>query len=106
MDLSVLDRSLIDHFIMIKARVIEILKSSGMRLPELEDRTGISRYTWNNLKNPARNREIKEEEILAIAQVYPQYRWWLLTGEVMPEIGQTSPEYDEAHSNLPSQSAG
>ncbi|PJI49103.1 MAG: hypothetical protein CTR55_06945 [Pseudomonas sp.] len=91
---------------MIKARVIEILKSSGMRLPELEDRTGISRYTWNNLKNPARNREIKEEEILAIAQVYPQYRWWLLTGEVMPEIGQTSPEYDEAHSNLPSQSAG
>lgn len=106
MDLSVLDRSPIDHFIMIKARVIEILKSSGMRLPELEDRTGISRYTWNNLKNPARNREIKEEEILAIAQVYPQYRWWLLTGEVMPEIGQTSPEYDEAHSNLPSQSAG
>jgi transcriptional regulator with XRE-family HTH domain len=106
MDLSILDRSLIDHLIMIKARVIEILKSSGIRLPELEARTGISRYTWNNLKNPARSREIKEEEILAIAEVYPQYRWWLLTGEVMPEIGQTSPAYEEAHSNLPNQSAG
>jgi transcriptional regulator with XRE-family HTH domain len=91
---------------MIKARVIEILKSSGIRLPELEERTGISRYTWNNLKNPARNREIKEEEILAIAKVFPQYRWWLLTGEVMPEMGQTSPDYDAAHSNLPTQNAG
>lgn len=106
MDLSILDRSKIDHLIMIKARVIEILKSSGMRLPELEARTGISRYTWNNLKNPARNREIKEEEILAIANVYPQYRWWLITGEVMPEVGQTSPEYDEANSKLTDQNAG
>ncbi|AYF85643.1 XRE family transcriptional regulator [Pseudomonas sp. DY-1] len=91
---------------MIKARVIEILKSSGIRLPELEERTGISRYTWNNLKNPARKREIKEEEILAIAKVFPQYRWWMLTGEVAPEMGQTSPDYDAAHSNLPNQSAG
>ncbi|MCY1295268.1 hypothetical protein D9M68_981420 [compost metagenome] len=91
---------------MIKARVIEILKSSGIRLPELEARTGISRYTWNNLKNPARSREIKEEEILAIAEVFPQYRWWLITGEVMPEKGQTSPAYDEAHSNLPTPNAG
>ncbi|HHM9104242.1 TPA: helix-turn-helix domain-containing protein [Pseudomonas aeruginosa] len=101
MDPSILDRSPIDNFVMIKARVIEILKSSGIRLPELEARTGISRYTWNNLKNPARNREIKEEEILAIAEMYPQYRWWLITGEVMPEIGQTSPEYDGISSNLP-----
>ena len=91
---------------MIKARVIEILKSTGIRLPELEARTGISRYTWNNLKNPARNREIKEEEILAIAEIYPQYRWWLITGEVMPEVGQTSPEYDEEHSKRLNQSAG
>lgn len=91
---------------MIKARVIEILKSSGLRLPELEEQTGISRYTWNNLKNPSRTREIKEEEILAIAKVFPQYRWWLLTGEVMPEVGQISPHYDEAHSNLPNQTAG
>ncbi|HHX6871016.1 TPA: helix-turn-helix domain-containing protein [Pseudomonas aeruginosa] len=106
MNLSILDRSKIDHLLMIKARVIEILKSSGMRLPELEARTGISRYTWNNLKNPARNREIKEEEILAIANVYPQYRWWLITGEVMPEVGQTSPEYDEANSKLTDQNAG
>lgn len=100
-----MDRSFLDLKIMIKSRVIEILKSSEMRLPELEERTGINRYTWNNLKNPSRNREIKESEILAIAELFPQYRWWLLTGEVMPEIGQTSPAYDEAHSEIPSSSA-
>ena len=91
---------------MIKERVITLLKASQMRLPELEDKTGISRYTWNNLKNPARNREIKAEEIEAVAKVFPQYRWWMLTGEVMPDKGQVSPEYEEADRNLPNQNAG
>lgn len=85
---------------MIKQRVITILSWSDIRLPKLEELTGISRYTWSNLKNPSKNREIKEEEILAIAKVFPQFRWWLLTGEVMPEVGQTSPDYEEANPNL------
>lgn len=85
----------IDEFLMIKERVITILSWTDIRLPKLEEMTGISRYTWSNLKNPSKNREIKEEEILAIAKVFPQFRWWILTGEVMPEIGQTSPGYEE-----------
>ncbi len=91
---------------MIKERVITILKGSGMRLPELEERTGISRYTWNNLKNPARNREIKAEEIEAIVRIYPQYALWIVSGIIHPDCGQTSPEYDGANSNLSSQNAG
>jgi len=91
---------------MIKDRVITLLKKTGIRATELEERTGISRYTWNNLKNPSRTREIKEEEITAIGSVYPQYRWWILTGETMPEVGQTSPEYDEVNEKLDNQNAG
>ncbi|PTU72823.1 helix-turn-helix domain-containing protein [Pseudomonas mangrovi] len=91
---------------MIKERVITILKSSGIRLPELEERTGISRYTWNNLKNTARKREIKAEEIEAIVKLFPQYALWIVSGEVHPDCGQTSPEYEAAHSNLPNQNAG
>ncbi|MEN1395259.1 hypothetical protein, partial [Pseudomonas aeruginosa] len=91
---------------MIKQRVITILSWSDIRLPKLEELTGISRYTWSNLKNPSKNREIKEEEILAIAKVFPQFRWWLLTGEVMPEVGQTSPDYEDANQNLANQGAG
>ncbi|HBO0263697.1 TPA: XRE family transcriptional regulator [Pseudomonas aeruginosa] len=91
---------------MIKERVITILSWSDIRLPKLEELTGISRYTWSNLKNPSKSREIKEEEILAIAKVFPQFRWWLLTGEVMPEAGQTSPDYEDANKNLSNQDAG
>lgn len=101
-----MDTSLIDRFVMIKERVISILKISGTRLPQLEELTGISRYTWNNLKNPARNREIKEEEIEAIVKLYPQYALWIISGNTAPEAGQTSPEYEEAHSKLTNQNAG
>lgn len=96
----------LDELVMIKQRVITILSWSDIRLPKLEELTGISRYTWSNLKNPSKNREIKEEEILAIAKVFPQFRWWLLTGEVMPEVGQTSPDYEDANQNLSNQGAG
>nr|WP_312971340.1 XRE family transcriptional regulator [Pseudomonas sp.] len=101
-----MDRVILDGFGMIKERVITILKWAEVRLPKLEEETGISRYTWANLKNPAKSREIKEEEIEAIAKVFPQYRWWMLTGEVMPDKGQVSPEYEEANRNLPNRSAG
>lgn len=96
----------LDAFGMIKERVITILSWSDIRLPKLEELTGISRYTWSNLKNPSKSREIKEEEILAIAKVFPQFRWWLLTGEVMPEVGQVSPDYEDANRNLTEQNAG
>ncbi|MDH4611742.1 DNA-binding protein [Pseudomonas sp. BN102] len=46
------------------------------------------------------------EEIEILGKVFPAYRWWLSTGEVMPEIGQTSPEHDEANRNLTEQNAG
>ncbi len=91
---------------MIKERVITILKNSGIRLPELEERTGISRYTWNNLKNTARKREIKAEEIEAIVKLFPQYALWVVSGEIAPEAGQISPDYNVADSNLSNQSAG
>lgn len=91
---------------MIKDRVITVLKHSGVKLPQLEELTGISRYTWSNLKNTAKNREIKAEEIEAVVKLYPQYALWLVSGQIAPEVGQTSPEYDEAHSSLPSQNAG
>lgn len=86
---------------MIKERVITILKSSGIRLPELEQRTGISRYTWNNLKNTARNREIKAEEIEAIVTLFPQYALWVVSGQIAPEAGQLSPDYAHVDSKLP-----
>jgi len=68
-------------------------------------RAGTTDYNrWVSIKRGRARVGADEVEILGVA--YPQYRWWLTTGEVMPEIGQTSPEYDEANRNLTSQNAG
>jgi len=68
-------------------------------------RAGATDYNrWVSIKRGRARVGADEVEILGVA--YPQYRWWLTTGEVMPEIGQTSPEYDEANRNLTSQNAG
>lgn len=101
-----MDSAYLDRFVMIKERVITVLRHSGLKLPQLEQLTGISRYTWSNLKNPAKAREIKADEIEAVVKLYPQFALWIVSGNVQPECGQTSPEYEAAHSNLPNQNAG
>ncbi|MEB4808385.1 DNA-binding protein, partial [Pseudomonas aeruginosa] len=47
-----------------------------------------------------------DAEIEAVIQIFPQYALWLVTGNIAPESGQTSPEYDEANQNLSSPNAG
>lgn len=47
---------------------------------------------------------VAEAEMLA--KQFPQYALWLISGNVAPEAGQTSPEYDEANRNLSNQNAG
>lgn len=59
---------------------------------------------WQNIKRG--KARIGANEIEILGRVFPTYRWWLLTGEIQPENGQTSPEYDEANRNLSSPSAG
>ncbi|MDH0894716.1 DNA-binding protein [Pseudomonas sp. GD03985] len=49
---------------------------------------------------------VSTEEIDVLVDVFPQYALWLASGKTAPEIGQTSPEYDRAHSNLPNQDVG
>ena len=61
-------------------------------------------YRWSNIKRG--KARLGAEEIERISAEFPQYRWWLMTGDVLPEAGQTSPEYDEANSKLPSHNAG
>lgn len=59
---------------------------------------------WQNVKRG--RARMTTEEIESLATLYPHYRWWLISGNVMPDFGQTSPEYDEAHKNLINQNAG
>ncbi|HFH4081705.1 TPA: DNA-binding protein [Pseudomonas aeruginosa] len=49
---------------------------------------------------------VSTEEIDVLVKIFPSYALWIASGSIAPEIGQTSPDYDEANSNLPNQSAG
>jgi len=90
---------------MIKERVITVIKESGLKNPELEERTGVNRYTWQNIRNKP-ERALKTEEIEAVIELFPQYGYWIATGNVAPEIGQTSPEYDQVNSKLDKRAEG
>lgn len=74
------------------------------RLTDLAE-AGDSNYKrWQNIKHG--QAQIRAQEVEILGKVFPRYRWWLMTGEVMPEVGQTSPEYDEANATLKQRGEG
>lgn len=49
---------------------------------------------------------VSTEEVDVLVKIYPQYALWLASGQIAPEVGQTSPEYDEANAKLTAPFAG
>lgn len=88
---------------MIRDRLISLFNKERTTV-WFEDQTGIGRYRWQNIKSG--KARLTEAEIEAVMELFPSYRWWLMTGELMPEAGQTSPEYEEANKNLKEQGQG
>ena len=88
---------------MIKDRLISLFDSERTSV-WFEKQTGIDRYRWGNIRNG--KARLSDAEIDAVAKLFPQYALWLISGEVAPEAGQTSPEYDEANRKLCNQNAG
>ncbi len=84
-------------------RVRTIVAMTGM--DRLVRETPIGSNRWRTLLY---NKEVRIStvEVEELSKLYPQYRWWIISGEVAPEIGQTSPAYDEANRNLSSPNAG
>ncbi|WP_083272606.1 MULTISPECIES: DNA-binding protein [Pseudomonadaceae] len=48
---------------------------------------------------------VSTEEIDVLVKAYPHYALWLACGQIAPEIGQTSPAYDDTHPDLSPSSA-
>lgn len=82
---------------MIKSRLISLFDKHRTTV-WFEANTGIDRYRWQNIKSG--KARLTDAEIEAVLELFPHYRWWIITGEVMPEIGQVSPGYELANSNL------
>jgi len=89
---------------MIRERLIAIWDIKGFTAKKLEELSGIDREKWYALRNG--KRRANEDDIEAMANITPEYAFWLVSGRIAPESGQTSPEFDEANRNLTSQSAG
>lgn len=87
---------------MIKARLISLFNNERTSV-WFEKETGIDRYRWGNIRNG--KARLSDAEISAVVGVFPSYALWLVTGNIAPEIGQTSPEYDEAAKKLDNQNA-
>jgi hypothetical protein len=88
---------------MIRDRLISLFDSKRTSV-WFERETGIDRYRWGNIRSG--KARLSDAEIDAVVTLFPQYALWLASGQIAPEIGQISPEYDEAHRNLPNQNAG
>ncbi|WP_225610225.1 DNA-binding protein [Pseudomonas sp. PDM19] len=88
---------------MIKDRLITLFDKERTSV-WFEKETGIDRYRWGNVRNG--KARITDAEIEAVIQIFPQYALWLVTGNIAPESGQTSPAYDEANKNLSNPNAG
>jgi len=84
-------------------RIRTLIDRAGV--DELVRKTEIGATRWRTVRYDKRTR-ISTQEATALVEMFPQYALWLASGQIAPECGQTSPEYDEANRNLPNQNAG
>ncbi|MDH4870589.1 DNA-binding protein [Pseudomonas sp. BN515] len=82
---------------MIKDRLISLFNRQRTTT-WFEKQTGIDRYRWQNVRNG--KARLSDAEIEAIVLLFPQYAYWLVTGNVAPEIGQVSPDYEASQTQV------
>ena len=78
---------------MIKDRLIALINAEcpneRTKYKDFEDRVGIRKETLRALCNG--RQRFNEEHIEAVASAFPDFRYWLVFGEELPESGQISP---------------
>lgn len=51
-------------------------------------------YKWGNFR--VRKQKVNEDYLEALNQVFPQFSFWIMTWQTIPEAGQISPEMEKA----------
>ena len=78
-------------------RFLETLIAEGIKMPWLEEVTGIETKRWHNIKQ---RKVMRTEELEAVLRVWPEYSYWMTTGSELPEAGQISPMTKRAQRQL------
>ena len=86
----------------VKDRALQLIRVVGPK--RLSEKGGKNYDRWRNISS--NKIRIGTEEVGILADAFPEYALWLVSGRVEPENGHRSPEYDEANSNLSNQNAG
>lgn len=76
----------------IKERALILIEAKAASPKQLEERTGIDRYRWQNLKNKE-GQKATEEHLEALVKLWPECAYWLITGKTIPSVGQTDPQH-------------
>ncbi len=79
-----------------QARARLLIDKAGFEQLIRESDIGLVRWQTVRYKNI----RMSTQELEVLVRFYPQYAFWLASGKIAPEIGQTSPEYDEAQAAL------
>jgi len=83
---------------MIGERIEKLRKFKKLSRRKLENLTGIADYTWQAVE--IGKQVANEEHIKELSKIWPEYKYWLVFGETMPEAGQISPEIEETRVKL------
>lgn len=76
-------------------RINLAIEQEGITRPALEKRTGIKAKRWSNVCN--RLAKPYAYELEALGALWPEYAYWLTTGQELPQAGQISPMTKKAH---------
>lgn len=84
-----------------KERILEIIEretESHRKFKHFEELTGIGAAKWQNLGQG--KQRANDEMIEAIGKRWPQYAYWLVTGETDEKHGHTSPILERIRADL------
>ncbi|WCD79614.1 DNA-binding protein [Pseudomonas sp. TUM22785] len=74
----------------ITQRAMQLLEMAS--ITELSEAGSTGYVRWQNIKRG--RARLGADEIGILSRVFPQYQWWLISGELRLQDGQTSPEHD------------
>ncbi len=84
-------------------RIRTLIDKAGLDM--LAKQSEITGTRWRTVRYDKRTR-ISTNEVQELVALFPSYALWLTTGTIAPEIGQTSPSYDEANEKLTAPNVG
>ena len=74
-------------------RFLVIFEHERLTAPWLEKSTGVEATRWRNIKQ---RKVMRTSELDSVVKLFPEYAYWLATGDELPEAGQISPMTKQA----------